>query len=131
MTLLLDSDWVVDWLKGTTRAKALVAAVRRERLAISMMTYGEVYEGIYYGRDPRAAERVFLNFLRTVDVLPLSRQVLRCFARVRGELRQHGQTIGDPDMLIAATAIYHDIPLMTRNTTHFSRVPGLVLRELP
>jgi tRNA(fMet)-specific endonuclease VapC len=129
MTLLLDSDWVMDWLTGTARARAMLHSLRRERLAISAMTYGEIYEGIYFGRDPVQAEQVFLNFLRTVDVLPLSRRVLRCFARIRGDLRSKGQLIGDPDLLIAATAIYHEFPLVTRNRTHFSRISDLVLYE--
>jgi len=45
-------------------------ALRGAGLAISGITYADVYEGIYFGSDPRSTERVFLNFLRSVDVLP-------------------------------------------------------------
>jgi predicted nucleic acid-binding protein len=127
VTVLLDSDWVVDFLNGTARAQRLLGTARREQLAVSAMTYGEVYEGIYFGRDPRGAERVFQNFLRSVDVLPISRQVLRRFARIRGELRRQSQLISDPDILIAATALHHGMQLATRNRQHFGRVAGLVL----
>jgi predicted nucleic acid-binding protein len=37
------------------------------------------------------------------------------FAHIRGELRRSGQIIGDFDILIAATAIYHNLTLVTRN----------------
>jgi predicted nucleic acid-binding protein len=32
------------------------------------------------------------------------------------------------DALIAATALEHRLPLMTRNRRHFEQVPGLTLR---
>lgn len=129
MKYLLDSDWVIDWLKGTPQAATLRDVLRGHELAISGVTYGEVYEGIYFGRDPRNAERVFLNFLRSVEVLPINRLVLRRFARIRGELRSQGQMIGDPDVLIAATALHHGLTLVSRNTRHFGRVAGLQLHQ--
>jgi predicted nucleic acid-binding protein len=35
--------------------------------------------------------------------------------------------IGDPDLLIAATAVRRDLILITRNTRHFERIPDLKL----
>ena len=49
------------------------------------------------------------------------------FGVVRGDLQRRGQTIGDPDILIAATALHHDLTLLTRNLRHFTRIPGLML----
>ncbi|MBT8396938.1 MAG: type II toxin-antitoxin system VapC family toxin [Gemmatimonadetes bacterium] len=40
-------------------------------------------------------------------------------------LKHNGLLIGANDLWIAATAIGHDFPLVTRNTDHFRRVPGL------
>jgi predicted nucleic acid-binding protein len=91
------------------------------------VTYGEIYEGIYYGRDPAGTERVFRQFLRAVDVLRLTRPIMRRFARVRGDLRRRGQLIGDPDVLIAATALHHDLTLVTGNRAHFRRISELRL----
>ena len=33
-----------------------------------------------------------------------------------------GQIIADFDILIAATALHHDLTLLTRNTRHFDRI---------
>jgi len=33
--------------------------------------------------------------------------------------------IGDADIMIAATAIYHNLELVTRNVQHFHRIPHL------
>jgi tRNA(fMet)-specific endonuclease VapC len=45
------------------------------------------------------------------------------------DLQRIGQPIEENDILIAATALYHDLPLATRNLAHFNRVPGLALDD--
>ena len=129
MTYLVDSDYVADWLKGRPDAVQLLTALRTDGLAVSDITYGEIYEGIYYGRDPTANERGFRQFLRRVAVLPTNRTIMRRFARLRGDLRARGQLIGDMDLLIAATALAADLTLVTRNRRHFERIPDLRLHR--
>ena len=57
------------------------------------------------------------------------RTILKRFARLRGQLRAQGQLIGDLDLLIAATALYYDLTLVTHNTRHFSRITDLKLYQ--
>lgn len=127
MTYLVDSDWVADWLAGTASAIRLLSTLSQDGLAISLVTYGEIYEGIYFGRDPDKSRQIFHKFLRGVDILPLTRRIMQRFARIRGDLRHKGQLISDPDILIAATAIHHDLTLLTRNVKDFQRIPELKL----
>ncbi len=75
--------------------------------------------------NPRANERGFLQFLRFVDVLLLNRQTMKRFAQIRDELRRRGQLIGNPNLLIAATALQQNLILLTRNLSHFQRGPEL------
>ena len=129
MKYLIDTDRVADYLKGVAQSVALLEDLAPDGLGISLITYGEIYDGIYAGRDPQTHERAFQNFLRAVLVVSLNRTILRRFARIRGELRRKGQLIGDPDILIAATALCHDLVLVTRNRKDFSRVPDLSLYQ--
>ncbi len=129
MKYLLDSDRVADYLKGRQEAVELLSSLAGEGLAMSIMSLGEIYEGIYYGRDPAANEEGFRKFLRGVRILPLTRPIMQRFARIRGELRRSGQLIGDPDILIGVTAVHHDVMLVTQNVRHFRRIPGLQLLE--
>ena len=128
MRYLVDSDWVADWLKGRTAAVDLLRMLAADGLAISAVTVAEIYEGIYFGHDPAGQERVFRQFRRFVPTLPVTQPILKRFARLRGTLRVQGQLIGDFDLLIAATALYHGLTLVTGNHRHFARVPGLVLQ---
>lgn len=129
MRYLVDTDSVADWLNGVPRAVQLLSSLSQEGLAISLITYGEIYDGVYYGRDPKAAEQTFLRFLRSVGVLPLNRSIMKYFARIRGQLRRQGQLVPDPDLLIAATGLHHDLTLLTRNLSHFQRIPNLKLYQ--
>lgn len=129
MNYLLDTDWIIDYLKGKQTAVALLQRHAADNLAISVMTYGEVYEGIYFGRNRRISEAGFRQLLLGIVVLPLNRPNLRRFAQVRGDLRNRGEIIGDPDILIAATALHHKLTLVTQNLRHFQRVTDLQLYQ--
>ncbi|MFN8592295.1 MAG: hypothetical protein U0031_12620 [Thermomicrobiales bacterium] len=48
-------------------------------------------------------------------------------ANTRAAPRSGGHLIPDMDLLIAATAIQHDLTLVTRNRRHFARAPRLRL----
>ena len=54
---------------------------------------------------------------------------MRRFALIRGDLRYRGELIGDPDILIAATALHHNLTLVTGNVRHFQRIAGLALYQ--
>ncbi len=127
MTYLVDTDWVASFLNGRTDAQHLFGILTFEEMAISLITYGELLDGIYYGRNPQQSEAIFRTFLRGVVVPPLNKPIMERFALIRGDLRRRGQLIGDPDLLIAATALYHHLTLVTHNTRHFQRIPGLML----
>ena len=112
---LIDTDWVIDYLKGMERAGQLLDSLAYDGIAISLITYGEILEGVYYGRNPKRHEKVFRAFLQAAPILPLSESSMERFAHIRGALRAQGQLIGDADLLIAATALEHDLTLITQN----------------
>jgi predicted nucleic acid-binding protein len=125
---LIDTDWVIDVLHGMTSAEQALLDLAPEGLAISLITYGELFEGAHYARNPEQATDGLRAFLREKDVLLLTTEIMERFAIVRGQLpRQIRKQVGDMDLLIAATAIHHDLALLTRNVRDFRLVPGLTL----
>ncbi len=125
MKYLVDSDYVADYLGARPSAIQLLSSFAKDDLAISLITYGEIYEGIHFGRDPQKTTDVFQSFLRSVVILAPTQPIMQQFARIRGELRRTGKIIGDFDILIAATAIQHHLTLVTRNLKDYQRIPGL------
>ncbi len=52
---LLDTDWVVDILTGQEQAIDTMLELVPAGLAISIITYGELYEGAAFAHDPNPA----------------------------------------------------------------------------
>ncbi len=127
MKYLLDSDYVADYLVAKPHATELLSSLAKEGTAISLITVGEIYEGIYYGYDPQRATVQFQQFLTSVSILVLTQAIMRQFAQIRGELRRTGKLIGDFDILIGATAIHHHLTLVTLNIRDYDRIPHLKL----
>ena len=59
------------------------------------------------------------------NVLNFTVAAARLHAELYAELAKKGQLIGAHDLIIAATALCHDLAILTDNVQEFSRVPGL------
>jgi tRNA(fMet)-specific endonuclease VapC len=128
---LVDTDVMVSYLNGRADAVALVNSLLSSGIAISTITFGEICEGIYFGRYPARHMAGFRAFLHGAHVLDVNRKVARQFGRLRGTLRQQGQVLPAPDLLIGATALAYGLILVTRNLRHFQRIPGLRIHQQP
>lgn len=125
---LVDTDWIVDALHGYPAAIQTLVDLAPQGLAVSLVSYGELYEGAYYARDSQVALEGLRDFLRGKELLPLTTTIMQRFAVVRGQLpRQLRRQIGDMDLLIGATALTHDLTLLTRNHRDFKRIPDVKL----
>jgi predicted nucleic acid-binding protein len=65
------------------------------------------------------------QFLTGLSILSIDDEICRIFGRERGRLRQQGRTIGDFDLLIAATCLRHQLQICTNNRRHFEAVENL------
>jgi tRNA(fMet)-specific endonuclease VapC len=127
---LLDTDWVIHYLNGRADIVEEVDRVRTDGLALSVVSLAELYEGVYYSRNPEGNEQALLDFLADVDVIGMDEAICRVFGRERGKLRQQGKTVGDFDLLIAATCLHNGLTLLTNNRRHFDQVEGLAMVSL-
>ena len=128
---VLDTDACIYLLNGDQRVKARVAQVGVEAIAVAIITKGELYFGAYNSSQIDANLARIQAFLTEPgpEVLSLDEPVMDCFGKHKAELRRQGQPIGDIDLLIAGVAVSQGLTLVTNNTKHFQRVPGLVLEN--
>ncbi|MBA3414064.1 MAG: type II toxin-antitoxin system VapC family toxin [Chloroflexia bacterium] len=125
--MLIDSDWPIDALGARPPAVALLARLGGEQLAVSIVSHCELLEGVV--ARPNSAERVaeVRVFLGQFATIPITDTIAEIFAQARSRLRSEGRLIPDFDLVIAATALAHDLTLVTRNRRHFDRIEGLRL----
>ena len=125
---LIDTDWVVHWLHGVERVKTRVDQLRPEGIGISIISIAELYDGVVGATDPERSERALQDFLsQGIALVELDVAACRLFARERSRLRRAGTPIGDFDLMIGATALRHNLTLLTNNRRHFQRINGLTI----
>ena len=125
MRYLIDTDWAIDHLHHVSRVVRRLEELAQYGLALSIISVAELYEGILGSADPRRDEQTLASFLSSVEVLTLDESICRIFAQERARLRASGALISDLDLLIGATAIRHNLTLLTNNRRHFDRLPNL------
>ena len=131
MKYLIDTDWVINHLKGEERVVRKLEELAPEGMAMSVISLAEIYEGVYYSRDPARSQQLLKEFLAPdLKVLNVDQEVCKIFGRERGKLRQQNRMISDFDLLIASTCLYHNLTLLTNNRRHFDMVEGLNILSL-
>jgi tRNA(fMet)-specific endonuclease VapC len=127
---LLDSTWLVEYLRGNARYVQAIQERRTAGLAMSVVTLAELFSGVARSTDREKAEREVRRILSEVQVLGLDEAVARAWGEEDARLTLAGQKIGDLDLFIAATALAHKLTLCSQNRKHFERVPGLRMVSL-
>lgn len=120
---LLDTDWIIQALAGREPALRTLRDVAGSHVFVSLITIGELYERAFVSANPQAHLRDLRQFMAPHRHLGLSDPIMERFAETRATLRRRGQIIPDFDILIAATALHHDLTVLTFNLRHFERVP--------
>ena len=127
MSNLLGTDWVISYLHRVPQTVRRVDALRPEGVSISIISIAELYEGVLNSNNPVRDERDLTDFLRRYRIIDLNIPICRIFGIERARLRAAGTLIPDMDLLIGATALRHNLTLLTNNRRHFERLPGLAI----
>jgi tRNA(fMet)-specific endonuclease VapC len=100
-------------------------------LAISSICEAEVLYGIALNPPNAAAlQNRYNNFLRLRLIqLPVDADVAATFATLKAACKQRGTLVPDMDLLIASTALTHNLVVATLNHRHFKLCPGLSIED--
>ncbi len=122
---LLDTDTLIYFLKGNHRVVGNFKACGNTPKAISVITYGELVYGC------RKSERVVENLARVhrlaelYPIIDISRSVMDSFGEIKASLSASGTTVDDFDLVIGCTALMLNYSVVSNNTKHYRKIPGL------
>lgn len=129
-TAVLDTDILSAIMRqdvdAVSNAKRYLAA--HPKLTISIITRYEILRGLM-AKKATTQVSTFNKLCATMDVLQITDPIVVRAASLYANLRQTGKPIGDADILIAATCLENGHDIVTNNTSHFSRIPGLVVQN--
>lgn len=127
MKYLLDTDIVINFLKGDINIVKAMTQVSLEDVGISVITRGEIKVGMNF-QDKRSKEfKGNEAFLKKVLVVEFNIKSSDIFGKIKANLLKSGRIISDLDIQIASVAIANDLILVTNNTKDFSRIKDLQL----
>jgi tRNA(fMet)-specific endonuclease VapC len=82
MKYLIDTDWVIDHLNDVESVTRRLHELAPGGLALSVVSLGELYEGVYYSRNPEESEASLQRFLnRELTILGIDEETCKLFGR--------------------------------------------------
>ena len=107
--------------------RALDVRLLPDELAVSVVTLAELTAGVLVAADSgiRATRLATLDALADVEVLPIDESAALSWARLRVHLAETGRRMNVNDLWIAATALAHQLPVVTQDAD-FQPVEGVV-----
>jgi len=124
VSCLVDTDVCIDFLREREYAGTLLRKwLAKGLLSISAVTHLEIYAGIRKGEE--SATGAFLDLMVTI---PVDETIARSAGDIIRHLKSKGMTMSPSDSIIAASALFMNVPLITNNISDYpvSAIPGLV-----
>jgi len=97
---------------------------RQSRAALPVIVLGEFRYGIAESRHRATYEAWLESQLTHFEVLPVTDETTIAYATLRVALKRSGRPIPANDAWIAALALQHRLPILSRDS-HFDAVPDL------
>ena len=118
-SILLDTDVLVDFFRGHSKAVAFVNA-HSARIILSSIVVAELYAGVKGDAEQAALE----DFVSLFHVVPVTAEIAKAGGLYKRDYgTSHG--IGLADAILAATAEAENAELKTLNAKHFPMLKGL------
>src|SRR5688572_26773459 len=129
MSYLIDTNVISEMVKKEANKKVMewIKAVPSESLYLSVISLGEIRKGIEKITDSRKKEKLRIWLEHELPawfghrILNIDKHVMERWGKLHAEAKRSIPAI---DSLIAATALHHDLAIVTRNAIDFN-FPGL------
>lgn len=125
MGYLIDTNIIIYRLKNQGRVNENFIKNSKERMAISVISYGEL---VYGAKKSKSVEKNLETVRAVKNIFPIidiTTDVMDIFGRIKADAQKIGRLTDDMDLLIAATALAGGMTLVTHNTKHFEHISNL------
>ncbi|MDP3929786.1 MAG: type II toxin-antitoxin system VapC family toxin [Bacteroidota bacterium] len=125
---LLDTNICIYFLKGKYNLREKFMKIGVENCFISEITLAELKYGVQNSLRKDENNKALEAFLSGVKILPIFHS-LDLYAIEKARLRKNGTPVDDFDLLIAVSAVHHNLIMVTHNRSHFEKVQKIILED--
>lgn len=127
----LDSDIIIDFLKEKEYAIKKIKDLQEKELKLSTTTINtfELFRGVIKSKSSEAIDPL-IKFLSNISIYNFNLESSKKAAEIFENLIANGEIIDLADIMIAATVILNNEPLLTKNIKHFKRIPELKIESI-
>lgn len=126
----VDTDFLVAVLRGRKEAEHRLKELDAEgRQATTSVNAFELFYGACRSRDRLNNIEKTKALLGRMDILELDLSASEKAGEILAALAEEGSPIDFRDVMIAGISVVNGLPVMTRNSGHFSRIKGLKLQN--
>lgn len=122
--MVVDTSIFIDYLRAKNKAKTRLQNLPDD--AVIYVSSVAMYE-LYMGATTPQKWVDVKTLTDSIPVLPFTKEVAEKAAIIYQELRKNNKLIEFRDIFIAATALVHNLPVLTRNSKHFKRIKALTI----
>ena len=124
-TVLLDTNIVSFLMKEDSRIDLYKPHLQGRRLVISFMAVAELFQWAAMRNWGKQHTDQLTANLQNYIVLPFDIALCRIWGEIRAKRRAAGRPISPQDAWIAASALQHQLPLITHDAGDFEGIDGL------
>ncbi len=119
---MIDTSILIDHLRKKNKRKSqFYKIIGNYTVYVSTITLFELFAG---GKDEQKKQDIE-NIIEYLKILPFTKETAKKAGEIYLSLRSENKLIEAKDLFIAATALSHNLPLMTLNVKHFDRIAEL------
>ncbi len=129
MSLVIDSDILIYFLKGHTEIVGKLSGYLTETLFTTRINVAELLYGAYNSSKIEQNLTRISTFLNYLTILEFDQKSSSIFAEDKAKLKRRGMLIADMDLMIASITKANGFTLVTNNLKHFDRIENLKLEH--
>ncbi len=127
--MFVETTFCVDLLREARRgggpATEKLASLGDTELLVSIFVLCELDAGARLSASPEREQAKVAGLIRRLRLILPDAAFPAAYGAAEAATRLQGSPVPAMDLLIGATAMQHDRPLITRDTGHYGRIPGL------
>lgn len=126
---LLDTDILIYSLKAHKIVQQNLRNHLHDPISINAVTLMELYYGAYKSKQVANNLAKIKTIEDALDVIPVNREMVEIFGVLKSHMEKDGKPLDDFDLILAATAMSHNLIIVTDNEKNFGRIDGLKMEN--